>query len=142
MDIHIEIIPHNNHRSVYINPVTGNSTTVGDWWVDEGGVIQVRASQMKNVLHSCLIVIHELTEVLLEGIKRSGHLHVPLTLVNDTDEFDKAHEARRPSEMSDPGLEPDCPVYEGHMAASAIEMIAAMILRVNYNDYADEVASL
>lgn len=144
MDIHIEIIPYNKHRSIYINPVTGRSTTVGDWWVDSNGIVQVRASEMETPCGSALVIIHELVEVLIESVKRTGALRVPARLVEETDEFDKTYEANRTrdNKEGEPGCEPNCPVHQGHMAASAIEMIAAMILRVNYNAYADEIASL
>ena len=134
MRINIETISHAQQRY----------PTVGDWWLDDAGVLQVRVSKMSNPRYGALIVIHELVEVLIESAKRTGSLNVPVRLVEETDAFDKHYEANRGSdnEEGEPGCEPDCPVYQGHMAASAIENIAAMLLGVNYNDYADEVASL
>lgn len=134
MDIHIEIIPHSQQRY----------PTVGDWWVDNQGIVQIRVSEMKAWCGNVLVAIHELVEVLIESAKRTSTLRVPANLVKETDEFDKTYEANRTrdNKEGEPGLDPRCPVYQGHMAASAIEMIAAMILGVNYNDYVDEVASL
>jgi hypothetical protein len=134
MKINIEVIPHKEHRY----------ETVGDWWLDAEGVLQVRVSKMSDSRYSALVVIHELAEVLIESVKRTGQLVVPQSLVDETDKFDKAYEAAREpdNEEGEPGCEPTCPVYQGHMAASAIENIAAMLLGINYNEYADEIASL
>lgn len=134
MKIDIQIIPHNEQRY----------ETVGDWWLDEDGILQVRASGLSSSRYSALIVIHEIVEVLIESVKRSGAIQVPPALVEQTDMFDKRYEYTRSpdNEEGEPGGEPDCPVYQGHMAASAIERIAAMILGVNYNEYADEIASM
>jgi len=133
MNIQIQIIPHNEHRY----------ETVGDWWLDDDGTLQVRVSKLSDSRYEALVVIHELVEVLIESVKRTGKLEIPQKLVEETDMFDKRYEYGRAAddEESEPGCEPDCPVYQGHMAASAIENIVAMLLNVNYNDYADEIAA-
>src|SRR5215469_2815879 len=97
--------------------------TVGDWWIGADGVLQVRVSKMSDPRYSALVAIHEIVEVLIEGTKCAGKLEVPRELVDETDKFDKVYEAARDSEneAGEPGCEPDCPVYQGHMAASAIE---------------------
>jgi len=134
MRINIEVIPHNEQ----------SYETVGDWRIDEKGVLQIRVSRLSKAKYSALIAIHELVEVLIESVRRVGHLKVPPKLVEDTDLFDKNYEYSRPEddEDSEPGAEPDCPVYQGHMAASAIEYIAAMILAINYNEYQKEIVGL
>ena len=133
MRIDIQVIPHNDQRY----------ETVGDWWLDSEGTLQVRVTRLSDPRYARLIVIHELVEFLLESQKRGGDLSAMEKLVKETDAFDKAYEAKRPpdDDESEPGCEPTCPVYQGHMAASAIENVCAMVLGVNYNDYADEVAA-
>ena len=151
MKLNIEVIPHGEQRY----------ETCGDWWVDNEGIVQVRVSRLSERKYEYLILIHELTEMFLELAKRRTKPmpHSRLTpkpphedrqlaelifLADETDRFDKRYEDARPPDdnESEPGCEPDCPVYQGHMAASAIENIAAMVLEVNYNKYADEVAAL
>ena len=133
MRIHFESIPHKEQRY----------ETVGDWWLDAADVLQVRVSRMSDPRYERLIVIHEIVEFLLESQLRGGDIKAMRQLVVDTDIFDKAFEATREpdDDESEPGCEPDCPVYQGHMAAMAIEQVCAMILGVNYNAYADEVAA-
>ena len=138
MKINFEVIPHNQMRY----------ETCGDWWLDAEGVIQFRVSRMSNNRFSALVFIHEFVELMIELAKRSfGQLEareILKQLVARTDHFDKEYEKGRPADddESEPGCEPRCPVYQGHMAASAIEHIAAMILGVNYNQYADEIAAM
>lgn len=134
MKINIETIPHDKHRY----------STCGDWWTDPDGTLQIRVSQLSDRRYEALVVIHELVEVLIEGTKRAGKLDVPHVFVREADDFDKAYERdRKPDDNeSEPGCDLRAPYYQGHMAASAIENIAAMLLEVDYNDYAFEIASL
>lgn len=134
MRINIEIIPPEQQRY----------DTAGDWWVDENGVLQVRASEMKDPRYSNLIVIHELVEVLVETVKRQVDLVPPKHLILMTDRFDQAYEDDRSvdDDTSEPGYNPGCPVYEGHMIASAIEHLAAMLMTVDYNDYQKAISDL
>jgi hypothetical protein len=134
MKINIEIIPHEQQRY----------PTVGDWWVDPDGTLQIRASQLSESRYSALVALHELVEALIEGIKESDRLDVPPSLVAKADAWDKRYEERRPPDdkYSEPSAVPTCPVYEGHMAASAIEHVAAMLLGVDYNHYQTKIADL
>ena len=66
MKINIETIPHSDQRY----------PTVGDYWDDENGVIQVRVSDMKDWRYEALVVMHELIEMFLtkhRGIAGAGH---------------------------------------------------------------------
>ena len=55
MKINIETIPHGEQRY----------PTVGDYWDDPNGVVQVRVSDMKDWRYEALVVIHELIEMFL-----------------------------------------------------------------------------
>ena len=127
MKINIDIIRHEQHRY----------ETAGDWWLDEEGVLQVRVSQMEDSRYTALVALHEVVEVLVESIARQGELKVRPSLVALTDAFDKRYEESRAEgdDYSEPGYDPDCPVYQGHMIASAVEHLAAMLMNVNYNHY-------
>ena len=64
MKINIETIPHGDQRY----------PTVGDYWDDENGVMQVRVSDMKDWRYEALVIIHELVEMFLtkhRGIRRT-----------------------------------------------------------------------
>ena len=55
MRIVIETIPHDKHRY----------ETVGDYWYDDMGTLQVRVSDMGNEFYEKMVVIHELIEEAL-----------------------------------------------------------------------------
>jgi hypothetical protein len=133
MKIEIDIIPHAAQRY----------PTAGDWFLDDEGVLQIRASTMSDLRYTALVILHELVEVLVESIKQGG-LSVPRWLVVQTDVFDKDYEAKRAKDddFSEPGYQPDCPVYQGHMIASAVEHLVAMLLKIDFNAYQDAIASL
>jgi hypothetical protein len=134
MKINIEEIDHREQRY----------PTVGDWWLDTDGVLQVRVSRLSDPRYGALVVLHELVEVLIEGVKRTGRLAIPQALIDEVDAFDKRYEADRPKDddTSEPGSDPTNPAYRGHMAAMATEHIAAMLFGINWNTYNDEVMSL
>ena len=89
------------------------------------------------------MLFRSIVEVLTQSLQY-GTLEPAKHLVEDTDKFDKAFEANRhPSDLSsEPGYDPQCPVYNGHMIASSVEHIVAMLLGIDYNRYADEVEKL
>jgi hypothetical protein len=138
MKLNIEIIPHHEQRY----------ETVGDWWLDREGVLQVRISRLSMHRYEILVLIHELVEIFIEWHRRTQRglddTKSLLELTSETDEFDILYEKRRKrgDKESEPGCETECPVYNGHMAASAIEHVAALIFGINYNDYANEIANL
>jgi len=136
MRIQIETIPHAQQRY----------NTAGDWWVDAEGVLQVRVSEMRDPRYAGLVAIHELVEVLTEGLKVSddGTLKVPHWLVAQTDKYDETYEKQRHKgdDYSEPGYEPSCPVYQGHMIASAVEHLVAMLLHIDFNQYQKAMTKL
>ena len=125
MKIIIETIPH--HRQRY--------PTVGDYWLDPDGTLQVRISDMGNRTYEMLVVLHELFE--LHWADRRG------ITMEAIDAFDMAYETGRVAgDTSEPGDSKDCPVYEGHQMATALERLAATFLGIDWNDYADAVEQL
>src|SRR5664280_805781 len=111
MEISIKTIPHNQQRY----------ETVGDYWWDENGNLQIRVSDMGNQDFEYLVAEHELKEAYLckkRGIKEP-----------DIMAFDIAH-----PDSDEPGAEPDAPYYKEHMFASAIEMLIAEQLNVNWQE--------
>jgi hypothetical protein len=125
MKINIETIPHQEHRY----------TTVGDWWVDETGTIQIRVSELSDWRREALIAVHELVEILLcknEGIT-----------TEEVDQFDKLYEANRAPDCEDePGDDPKAPYVRQHCIATGIERILAAELGVQWKPYEEELCEL
>lgn len=128
MKINIEFIPHRDQRY----------DTVGDWWLDDDDVLQIRASRMDEP-YSALVALHEIVEALVEGIRITGDLRVTRRMVEATDQWDKHFGEFTQRE---PGYAPACPVYRGHMIASAVEHMVAMLVEIDYNDYEAKIADL
>lgn len=129
--LNIETIPHNDQRY----------ETVGDYWVDDDGTIQIRVSEMENPDHEFLVALHETVEQMVYGYKNR---QMRYTAIDIADDFDMRYENCRPAwdETSEPGYEDVAPYYREHMIASAIEHLVAMELGVNYNVYGRVVSSL
>lgn len=125
MQINIEVIPHNNHRY----------ETVGDYWVDEAGVQQVRVSDMGDKRYEFLVALHELIELTLceqRGIKEE-----------DISAFDIEFEKnRKPGNEEEPGDQPEAPYHKEHVFAECLERLMARELGVNWQKYTDAVMSL
>jgi hypothetical protein len=118
MEILIKTIPHKDQRY----------ETAGDYWFD-GDKIDVRVSDMANDDYAFLVAVHELVELYLT--KKKG-ISEP-----DIMAFDIAH-----PDSSEPGAEPDAPYYKEHLFASAIEMLMAGQLGINWQDYDKKIMEL
>ena len=125
MKINIHTIPHNLQRY----------PTVGDWWWENNGDLQIRVSKMSDWRFETLVAVHELVEVLLCKKDRVSQQSV--------DGFDKAFEAaRKPGNVDEPGDDIKAPYRKQHGVASGVERILGALLGVDWNKYADEVESL
>ena len=119
MNITIKTIPHDAHRY----------ETVGDYWFDDNGNIEIRVSDTKNWKYEALVALHELVEVLLckdRGISEP-----------DIKAFDEAFEAKRPAGDvdSEPGDDPAAPYGKEHRFAENLERLFAAELGVNWATY-------
>lgn len=125
MNINIETIPHEQHRY----------TTVGDWWFDEQGNLQIRVSDLGDWRKEALIAVHELVEVLM--CKHDG------VSTESVDAFDKAFETNRAADNEDePGDEPDAPYVRQHCIATGVERILAAQLGVAWKPYEQQLGDL
>lgn len=125
MNVNIKIIPHEEHRY----------TTVGDWWLDENGDLQIRVSKLSDPRMEGLIAVHEYVEFLM-----CQHDGVTTEMV---DKFDKDFEANRhPDNEDEPGDSPDAPYVKQHCIATGIERILAAALEVKWKPYEDELCEL
>jgi hypothetical protein len=125
VNICIKTIAHKEQRYV----------TVGDWWWDKGGALQIRVSRMGNWKYEALVAVHELVEVLIcryEGISQSS-----------VDRFDMRFESRRPKgSTEEPGDHPFAPYRREHCVATGVERILAALLGVNWKAYDQAVNRL
>lgn len=115
----IEIIPSDKQRY----------KTVGDWFYDEEGVLQIRANEYEDPRWSLLIAMHELIESIActqEGIT-----------YQQVDEFDMGAGA----ELEDPGHDMRAPYHKQHVLATALENRLALHLGVDWAAYDKEVSN-
>ena len=115
MKIVIETIPHEKQRY----------DTVGDYWMDKDGTMQVRISEEDTEKGIFLTMIHELVEAFLTKYQGVNW--------NDIEEFDKKLLITKPD--AEPGDDKNAPYYKQHHLATAIEMILAHELGINWENY-------
>lgn len=128
MDISVKVIPHSEQRY----------ETVGDWWFDEDGTLQIRVSRMADDRYNCLVAIHEAIEAILcrnHGITAEA-----------VDAFDKYFEAKRDrgevGADEEAGEDEDAPYRWEHFFATKIEYLFAAELGVAWQDYDAAVHAL
>lgn len=122
MKIVIETIPHSQHRY----------ETVGDWWTDEDGTLQIRVSDLGDEKAEQLVAIHELVELLLckaRGVSEQA-----------VDAFDKAFEEdRADGDDSEPGDAVDAPYRDEHCFATAVERMVCAAMGVAWDTYEEMI---
>ena len=128
MKINIETIPHEKQRY----------PTVGDWWWDNDGTIQIRVSEMYNEKYEFLVALHECVEIML--CKERG---ITEEEVSDFDiKFEAEREMKQHSEEDEPGDDDRAPYKSEHFFATNIERQMALELDVDWNQYDSAVVSL
>lgn len=89
--------------------------TVGNYWMDEDGVMQIRVSKLNNPFYEGMIAVHELVEWLL--CIKAG---IPEKEITD---FDLKFEAeRKEGNFDEPGFEINAPYYRQHCFATSVEL--------------------
>lgn len=112
MRIEIKSVPHAQHRY----------PTLGDYWRSADGMLYIRVSQLPDWRYEFLIALHELIE---EAVTRHRGIAEP-----DIKAFDEAH-----LDLDDPGMSPEAPYHREHVLATAIEMLVAQELGVDWMAY-------
>lgn len=104
--------------------------TIGDYYTDSDGVLQVHVSKM-NDKYEFLVVIHELIEQFLteqRGIRNK-----------DIDKFDMEFEKNRTVDsLDEPGDDKKAPYHKEHQFASLIERLLCSELGVDWDAYIKE----
>ena len=128
MKIIIETIPHEQQRY----------PTVGDYYRHTDGTDKILVSHMGDWRFEFLVAIHELIEYYL---CRQRGIHESVIT-----EFDKKYESERSAGKhgpdDEPGFDRGSPYRKEHHFATAIEMLVAKELNVNWEDYGKCVSSL
>jgi hypothetical protein len=125
VNINIKIIAHSEQTY----------NTVGNWFYDQDGTLEIRVSKMNDWRYESLVVVHELVEVLL--CKHSG------VTQQEVDRFDKRFEARRkPGNFDEPGDDEKAPYRVQHCVATGVERIVAALLGVSWSEYEAKINSL
>ena len=128
IDIHIKTIPHKNQRY----------STVGDYWIDSNGVMQVRVSEMKDS-YCMAVIIHELYELFSVMLNK-----IP---IKDIDRYDTDFEDLR-SRFSkiigdqEPGGMVSAPYHKQHEEATKVEKYFCKRNKINWSKYEHKVNSL
>jgi len=122
-----KVIPHREQRY----------PTCGDYF-EEHRLINFRISEMNDIRHEELVLIHELVEYFL--IKDKG------LSVKQIDKFDKKFEKERSQglhrEDEEPCFDKRCPYRDCHVRATKLERKLARWLGVNFKKYSREIMSL
>ena len=119
MKLNIATIPHSEQRF----------GQVGDWEIDEGGVIQIRVSQMDNPPFELAVVLHEIIEVALCLAANVSE--------GSVDRFDMAYMG-----SGEPGDNPAAPYHKQHVTASICERAIAHCLNIDWNEYSKAIERL
>jgi len=126
MRINIETIPHGEQRY----------PTVGDYWDDSEGVVQVRVSDMKDWRYEALVVVHELIEMFLTKQREISEQAIS--------EFDIKFEESREQGLvtGEPGDHANAPYRNEHFFATNIERLFSAELHVDWFEYDRDVDAL
>lgn len=126
----ITIIPQAMHRY----------STVGDWYYDPKGDIQINVSDMGDERASMLVAIHELVEIML-----CRHA-VPVITQLEVDEFDEHYEEERakgnPLFQDEPGDHVNAPYQQQHNFATSVERMVCAAMGIKWMDYEQQLTKV
>jgi hypothetical protein len=128
LKIRIETIPHDRHRY----------PTVGDYWDDPDGTLQLRVTDLGDRRLELLIALHELIECEL---CRQRGIAEPDIMAFDV-AFEKEIEAGRRDDDEEPGDDPRAPYHREHVYATNIERMLAYEMGVHWDDYGERLDEL
>lgn len=112
--------------------------TVGNYWIDENGDMQIRVSNMNNETYEAMISIHEFIEFVLLRNRGVG--------ADEITKFDLLFEQRIKnglvSKNAQPGFAQDSPYLKEHTLAESVEMQMCALAGINWDKYNEKIASL
>ena len=117
--MHIETIPHQSQRY----------PTVGDYWLDDNGIEQIRVSEMMDWRYEVLVAVHEIVEMAL-----TRHRSIAEEAIT---EFDVKFEQDKEKELvhGEAGDNVNAPYRREHFFATNLERLFAAELGVDWFEY-------
>lgn len=126
MKINIETVPHEEQRY----------PTVGDYWEDASGTVQVRVSEMHDWRYVILVAVHEQIELMLTRYRGITEESISAFDI----EFERKRELGQVT--GEPGDAPDAPYRREHFFATNVERLLAAELGVDWAAYEHHVDHL
>jgi len=96
-EVVIKTIPNNSQRY----------ETIGDWWYDKDGTLQIRISEFDEPRYSMAVALHELFEAF--AATNNKHTEEEVTKFDLWFE-DQLKEGKVPDSLDEPGMHPKCPI--------------------------------
>lgn len=129
LKIDVQTIPVKEHRY----------PTVGDWFYTDDGTLRVRVAESDDPRIEMLIAIHELFEAFAAW---ANPITEPEVTKFDLWFEEQMNKGLLPSYLDEPGMHPNCPYHEEHVLATAVEMMLATKLGMNWADYEKNLIEL
>jgi hypothetical protein len=126
MKIVVETIPHDKQRY----------PTVGDYWEDSDGTVQVRVSEMEDWRYVILVAVHELVEMMLT--RQRGIDEETISKFDIAFEHARGHGTCH----GEPGDAHDSPYKREHFFATNVERLLCAELGVDWATYEHHVDHL
>lgn len=126
MNIRVKTIPHSEQRY----------PTIGDWWIDDStATLEIRVSELGNVIYEMLVATHEIDEALL-CLARGVH-------EKDVTDFDMEFEKNRKEGNEDePGDDPKAPYRREHFFATTLERMRCAEFGLDWKEYEEAINNL
>lgn len=128
MNIFIRTIPHIEQRY----------DTVGDWWFDPFGDLQIRVSDLEDPAKEFLVARHECDEAMICQYRNISEESVTAF---DT-QFERDRQAGLHSLSDEPGMSTLAPYHDAHVIASSAERLLAPFLGVDWKEYNNAIETL
>jgi hypothetical protein len=128
MEIKIKTIPHNTQRY----------PTVGDYIQQQDNSWYISVSETGNDKYNFLIALHEFIELYLTQLK--GIKECDITAFDLY--YEKCREMKLVNEDSEPGFATNAPYRKEHTIATAIEMMIAAELGIDWLEYDRKISEL
>lgn len=105
--------------------------SLGDYWYDESGVLQVRVAEMENRDFETLIAVHEILEE--NGTRRRGLTEPEIQAFDEM--WDKEQQEGKHPADAEPGFDPRAPYLHEHTASDATERFYLAFWGLDFSSY-------
>lgn len=120
----IEVIPYEEQRY----------PTIGDWFFDKKGALQIRITDIGSWMDELLCGHHEFVEAFLCSVRG-----ITEKMVDDWDnKFEEERKQGLHGDDDEPGEDPKAPYYNEHLFATGEDMLLCQQLGLNWKEYYDK----